>query len=541
MSTIELMQEVERLQVTLSDREAMIAKKEKEISAKDALIKELESKIAVLNILHFGPKSEKLTYEDERQGRLFNEAEEEAFAQADQEKSKACVETREVASYVRRAHNRNQGRKPISKDLPRRIVTHDIPEEKKDCACGDRLSCIGYEKAERLEIKPIEVTVTEERRLKYACKGCEGTESDSPGVITACGKKHLIPGSIATSSLLAWTLTEKFEYALPFYRQEKRLEQIGVPIPRATLSGFAIRAAEKCKPLYELLKNHIRSGSLINADETTVQVLTEPDRKPQEKSYMCVYLRGTSDKKAVAFVYNRSRASEVHKVFLKDFKGQLQTDDLSVYHTTVRELNKDRPDKDKIKHMLCWAHARRKFHQAWKATGSEHAAKGLEFIKYIFALESLRDNHSVAGFVKLRKNKAEIIFSEFRSWLMELSPKLPPQNLTSKAIAYTLDNWEQLITYVDDPDCVPSNNLAENAIRPFVVGRKNWLFCETPAGAEASAIMYSLIETAKLNSLKPYDCLWYIFERLPYAVTDEDLLALLPFNLTPEQIKPPRE
>jgi hypothetical protein len=118
MSTIELMQEVERLQVTLSDREAMIAKKEKEISAKDALIKELESKIAVLNILHFGPKSEKLTYEDERQGRLFNEAEEEAFAQADQEKSKACVETREVASYVRRAHNRNQGRKPISKDLP---------------------------------------------------------------------------------------------------------------------------------------------------------------------------------------------------------------------------------------------------------------------------------------------------------------------------------------------------------------------------------------------------------------------------------------
>jgi transposase len=527
MSTIELEQRVEQL--------------EKALDEKDRLIADLKSKVAALEILHFGTKSEKWTPEDERQGRLFNEAEEEAFAQKDANQAGSCVETREVGPYIRKAHNKNQGRKPLSADLPRKTVTHDIPENEKVCACGEVLTCIGSEKTERLHIKPAEVSVIVEEKLKYACKKCEGTSSYSPGVITAKGKKHLLPGSIATSSLLAWSLSEKFEFALPFYRQEKRLSHIGVHIPRATLSGFAIRTGIACKPLYELLVRHIQSGSLINADETTVQVLNEPGRKPQDKSYMCVYLGGASDKRGVVFSYTTSRASEVHKKFLANFNGVLQTDDLSVYHTAVRDLNANRIVPEKITHLLCWAHARRKFHQAWQVTKSEHAAKAIEFIRSIFDLEMLREGHSKNGFLKLRKNQADILFSEFKSWMSDLYPQVPPGSPIGKAIAYTLDNWEQLVLYINDPECVPSNNLAENAIRPFVIGRKNWMFCETQAGAEASAILYSLVESAKLASLKPYDYHWYIFEKLPCAVTKGDWKALLPFNLTPEQIKPPHE
>jgi transposase len=530
MSTIELEQKVEQL-------EKALAEKEKTILSNNILIEELNAKIAVLNILNFGTKSEKWTPEDERQGRLFNEAEEDSLVNgADQ--IQARVETREVGSYTRRA--KNQGRKPLSPDLPRETTTYDIPEDKKICSCGECLTCIGVEKTERLKIKPPEVSVVVEEKLKYACKKCEGTHSDTPGVITAEGEKHLLPGSIATASLLAWTLTEKFCYALPFYRQEKRLAQIGVHIPRATLSGFAIRTGMKCMPIYELLKKHIQSGSLTNADETTVQVLTEPGRKPQDKSFMCVYLGGPQEKKAVVFRYTTTRASKVHKDFLADFKGRLQTDDLAVYHTAVRELNDARKSGEKITHILCWAHARRTFYKAWQVTKSERATRALDFIRSIFELEKLREGRSKNGFYKLRRNRALIIFDEFKSWMLEIYSGVPPSTPLGKALSYTLDNWDQLVTYVDDPDCVPSNNLAENAIRPFVIGRKNWMFFETQEGAEASAIIYSLIESAKLAGLGPYDYLLYLFEKLPYAVTEEDLIALLPFNLTPEQIKPSR-
>jgi transposase len=468
MNTVELERKVGQLEKELESNKLLLFEKEN-------LIEELRAKIAVLEILHFGTKSEKWTPEDERQGRLFNEAEEDAFKQGDSPQVNKQPETRAVGSYTRRA--KNQGRKPLSPDLPREYVTRDIPEDKKVCTCGNCLVCIGSEKSERLEITPPAVKVIVEERLKYACKKCEGTDSDSPGVITAEGKKHLIPRSIATSSLLAWSFSEKFEYALPFYRQEKRLAHIGVHIPRATLSGFAIRAGNACKPLYDLLVKHIQTGSLINADETTVQVLDEPERKPQDKSFMCVYLGGPSGKKVVVFKYTTSRASKVHKEFLVDFKGRLQTDDLGVYHTAVRELNEGRPPGERIMHLLCWAHARRKFHHAWQNTKSERAAEALKFIGSIFELEKLREGRSETGFVKLRKNKAEVIFAELKSWLLDLHPRVPPSLLLGKAISYTIDNWDQLVTYVDDPDCVPSNNLAENAIRPFVIGRN---YAESP-------------------------------------------------------------
>lgn len=510
---------------------------ETELQEKENIIHDLEEKISLLELLHFGPKTEKWTDVDDRQALLFNEAEDEAFKQIDKEKQKSAVETIEVGPYKRRKKKkRNGGRKAISKDLPREIKTYDISEEEKLCACGCKKTCIGAETAERVKIKPIEVTVLQERKLKYACKNCEGTYADEPGVTTAKGKKHLIPGSIATSSFIAWSINEKYTFGLPLYRQEKRLEYIGVPIPRATLSNIIIRAAEECERIYEFLMEHVKSGSLINADETRVQVLREPGREAQKQSWMWVYYGGPQGQPGVVFHYDEKRSSEVPYEFLKDYSGWLQTDDYEAYQAALKKLNKSRSNKKKIKQILCWSHARSKFFKTWKITKSEHAKKAMDYIRDLFALEKLSEKCSEKVFYKQRKCKAGIIFMEFKTWLEKLYISTPPKSILGRAILYTLDNWEKLILYIEDPILTPSNNSAENAIRPFVVGRKAWLFSITPKGARASSILYSLIETAKLQKLNPYEYLHYIFEKLPYAETEQDYIDLLPFNLTAENI-----
>jgi transposase len=508
------------------------------LEEKEAVISKLSEKVKLLEILHFGPKSEKWTKYDDQQARLFNEAEDGAFKQNDVAMQKAVVETIELGGYTRRKRKpQGQGRKPISPDLPREDVVYDIDESEKICACGCEKTMIGAEISERVKIIPAEVTVLREKRLKYVCKNCEGTEADEPGVVTATGIKHLIPGSIADESLIAWSITEKFAFALPLYRQSLRLKYIGLPIPRATLSNITIKAAMKCSVLYDLLKDHIKSWRYINADETRVQVLKEPGRKAQSLSWMWVFLGGPPGKKAVVFQYDKSRSSEVPKEFFKDYSGWLQTDDYSSYNAALKVLNKDRQPAKKIRHILCWQHARSMFHKAWKVSKSEYAEKAIKYIGDLFALEKLRTEYSEKGFYKQRKKRAKQIFKKFKLWLEKLYAATPPSNPLGKAIAYTLDNWELLILYIEDPILTPSNNLAENAIRPFVIGRKNWLFCNTPNGANASAILYSFIESAKLNKLVPYDYLYYILKKLPYAETKQDYIDLLPFNLTAEKIR----
>ncbi len=364
----------------------------------------------------------------------------------------------------------------------------------------------------------------------------EGLETkDEKGVVTAEGTKHLIPGSIADESFLAWSASEKFVFALPFYRQSIRLGHIGAPVPRATLSNQIITVGQKCRPLYELLKQNILSGTVINADETRLQVLKEPGRKNQSLSWMWVFTGGEKKNKSVVFQYETGRSHVIPYEFLKDYTGWLQTDDYEAYHTAIRKLRNER--KANISHVLCWAHARRMFFKYYEQSNDTEAKKILDLMKVLFKLEDLRKDFSIKGFVKQRKTRAGPIFEKLFAMFKDLFPQTPPGLSFGKAIAYTLDNWEQLITYVENPDLTPSNNIAERAIRPFVIGRKNWLFSGSPAGAEASAILYSLVESAKMHSLVPFEYLFYIFRKLPYCHSIEDYTALLPHNVDREQLK----
>jgi len=436
------------------------------------------------------------------------------------------------------AHNRKKrGRKALDENLPRVEVIHDLDPEDKICGCGAVLSRIGEEALEQLDVIPAKVQVIRHIRPKYACKHCEGLQDDGPTVKIAPVVSQIIPKSIASPGLLAHILTGKFVDHMPFYRQEKQLIRLGGDICRASMCNWAQKVAEACQPLLNLLQDEIVSGNYINIDETPVQVLAEPGRPPTSKSYMWVFRRGDPEKTALVFEYHATRHGDAAKTFLGDFKGHVQTDGYSGYNFLDIDEN--------INHLGCWAHARRKFTDVVKAQGknrkSRSADVALNYIKRLYRLE--KEAHlaklTTQEIFDLRQEKAKPILDDFYKWLSKKSLQTPPKGLLGKAVGYTLKQWHRLVGYLQDGTLLPDNNGAENAIRPFVLGRKNWLFAGTPKGAEASALLYSLIETAKANKLEPYTYLRYIFTKIPTASTLEGYEALLPWNLTPEQIVVP--
>lgn len=472
----------------------------------------------------FGPKSEKYQGESP-QLPLFDMPEPDP--EAEQE------EKTPVSGHSRK----KPGRKPLPPSLPRVDVIHDIPEDEKVCGCGEQLVKIGEELSEKLDIIPAVIQVIRNIRPKYACRRCEGVENDGPVVKIAPPPPHIIPKGIATSGLLAHIFTAKFADALPFYRQEGQFRRLGVEIGRATMCNWAMKVAEACAPLLKLLQEDIRSGPLINIDETTLQVLKEPGRSPTNKSYMWVFRGGDPQVPSLIYQYSPSRAGELAKVFLGDYQGVVQTDGYSGYDFL--------DNREGVLHVGCWAHARRQFVEAEKARGKK-AKPGaptvaINAIKGIYAIEkkAKKLNLSQSELRDLRAKEAKPILDDLKTWLDTKSTQVVPKSLLGKAVTYSLNQWDRLTAYLYDGCVIPDNNLVENAIRPFTVGRKNWLFAGTQRGAEASAALYSLIETAKANGLDVYKYQRFIFENLPLAQTDDDYRSLLPKNLTNELLKIP--
>lgn len=429
------------------------------------------------------------------------------------------------------AHTRKKaGRKPLPAELPRVEVIHDIPESEKRCACGSELTRIGEEVSERLNYIPAKLEVERHIRPKYACKSCEGIETEGATVKIAPVPKQIIEKSIASAGLLAHIVTAKFVDGLPFYRQEKQFARLGYEISRANMTNWTIQLGRKVARLLGLLKRDVLSGPLIQMDETTIQVLKEKDRSPMIKSYMWVTRGGPPGKPGIYFHYDQTRSTKVAREILKDYQGVVQTDGYGGYDYLDHSVH--------ILHAGCWAHARRKFMEVLKAKGKHdkkkakigHAEQAVDYIGQIYAVEreATEEKLSLAERGELRKKKSKPVLDVFRPWLEEIGLKTPPKGLLGKAIGYTLKRWDQLTLYLDHSFVPIDNNLAENTIRPFVVGRKNWLFCDTVAGAEASAALYSLIETARANGLNSFDYLKSIFEKLPYAETEGQIKRLLP-------------
>jgi transposase len=429
------------------------------------------------------------------------------------------------------AHTRKKrGRQALPENLPRVERLHDIDDADKICACGCELSRIGEEVSEQLDVIPAKIQVIRHIRPKYACKNCEGLEDDGPTVKIAPVHPQIIPKSIASPGLLSFILTAKFIDHTPFYRQEKQLLRLGVKISRTSMCKWAMQAAVACQPLLNLLQDEVLSSHYINIDETSLQVLHEPGRKATTKSYMWIFRRGDPDRPVLIYQYHPTRSGDVVKAFLRDFKGYVQTDGYVAYNFL--------DDEKDIHHIGCWAHCRRGFNDVIKAQGKNRkigaADEAMKYIKKLYRLEknARESKYSAEETYQMRQEKAKPILEDFKKWLSKKSLQTPPKGLLGKAVSYALNQWHRLEGYIEDGNLTIDNNLAENSIRPFVIGRKNWLFSGTPEGAEASALLYSLIETAKANKLEPYAYLRHIFDRLPTASSLEDYEALLPWNVS---------
>jgi transposase len=479
---------------------------------------QVEEELLVFRHKLFGKSSERYSPEEETQLRLFNEAEDGSSEEPEESGT-------EELTVVKEHERRKRGRKPLPKNLPRVEIIHDLTDEEKTCACcGKPLPYIGSEQSEELEIIPASIEVHKHIRKKYGPCGCaQSAEDEKPVIRTAPGPKRLLPGSIAGPGLLAHVVTGKFVDSLPLYRQEKMFRGLGIELSRATLCNWVMTAARACADLIDLLWEKVLAGTHMHMDETTLQVLDEPGRTAEQKSYMWVTVGYAGEKPIVLYHYHPTRSERVPLSCLEGFQGYVQTDGYGGYDKACA--------REGIVHVGCFAHARRKFHEAALVTKKTGAAQiGLSFIKTLYTLErDLREiGFSEEDFVHRRKERAGPVLTEFHEWLVKKADQVPPKTKIGEAVGYTLHQWQKLIRYLDAAFLTPDNNAAEQAIRPFVVGRKNWLFSNTPRGAHASAALYSLVETAKVNGVQPYLYLKHLFEKVPYAVTREDREKLLP-------------
>jgi len=533
--TTELPSSVDALKELVLLQQAELAQKQSEIEGNQSTIDEQQSQIdeqaslisfyrewkRLIDSQRFGSRSERLVPE---QGRLFNEA--ETLAASD--------EGDETADIAVPAHTRKRrGRRPLPDFLPVHEILHDLPEEEKVCAndAAHTLVEIGRETADQLKFIPATIEVLRHVRPKYACPTCK------EGVLIAPMPRLPIPKSIATPSLLAHVATAKYVDGLPLYRQEKIFGRLGVDVSRATLAGWMVKMGDLVEPLMERIRDEIRRNTFVQCDETPFQVLKEPGKRAQSQSYLWVLRGGDPEHPLIYYEYDPSRSGEVPKRLLRGFEGFLQTDGYEGYTAIGREPG--------IVHVGCWAHTRRKFDEALrgqgktKKKGSKKTAKeskarqALSQIQALYAIERSLKEASPEERYAGRQERTKRITLKLRHWLDASMGSVPPQSLTGKAMAYMDRQWPKLIRVLDDGRIPLDTNGVENAIRPFVVGRKNWLFADTMAGARASANLYGLIETAKANRIEPSRYLAHLFEVLPTVTLPEEIDALLPQNIDP--------
>ncbi len=459
---------------------------------------------------------------------LFNEAEVLAGEESEDENDGEDVEDEiEVPTHTRRRGKR----KPLPEALPRTEIVHDLAAHEKVCPNdpSHALVRIGERTCERLVYEPAKIEVERHVRPEYACPLCKEGIQCAPRVPSP------IPKSMATPSLLAQIATSKFVDGMPLARQEKMFARLGIDLPRSTLASWMMRCGELVSPLLEWILEEIRNSGYVLADETTFQVLKEEGKTAQSKSYLWALRREDPDRPLLYYAYDPSRGGDVARRLLKGFQGYLHADGYSGY--------------DGFEHVEgvvlvgCFAHARRKFDEAMRGQGKPKkgrpksdkkriADQGLAKINALFKIERRYRGVSPEERYRLRQEKLRPKLTELREWTLEVKDRVPPNSLTGKALGYLDNQWPKLFRVLDDGRIDLSTNAVERAIRPFVIGRKGWLFADTPRGATASARLYSLVETAKANGIEPFSYLKQVFTLLAAAKEPFDYAELLPWRIT---------
>jgi transposase len=512
---METMTKTSELEQEIQSLKDIVANQMSEIAELKILVKFYEEQFKLAQRLRFGSSSEQSSDQLYLFENMFNEAEGQANPLLPEP-------TYEEIIYKRKKHVGK--REEDLSGLPIERIDYELPESERICPeCGALMDDIGVTVRDELEIIPAKVIHKEHVVHAYGCANCEKTADHTP-IVKAEAPTPLISGSLASPSAVAHIASEKYVNGVPLYRTEKGFTYDGIVLSRQTMANWLIYCAQTyLMAIYALLISFLLKENVVNADETTVQVLHEPGRKAQSKSYEWLYRTGScATHQIVIYEYQETRNQEHPKTFLKGYSGYLQTDGYQAYHNLP-------PD---IIVAGCWSHVRRYWEKLYE-TIPEHkrkgsnAERGLVFCNLLFVLEDEYREFTPEERYKRRLKYSKPVSDEFFDWVGSLSAL--PKSLLGEAIHYSLSQRNYLENIYLDGRLELSNNRSERAVKPFVQGRKQWLFCNTPNGAESSSIYYSIIETAKENYLNPFQYLKFLLEMLPRTTTN-DLETLLPWS-----------
>lgn len=495
----------------IAEAEAKAVVVKEKLEAENALLKE---KLAHVNRQLFGTSSEKSTEQQPEP--------EQTLDEPGTTQQQVDAEAEEPAKKPRASKG---GRKPLPEHLPRERIEHDLEPHDRFCPCCSKpFERIGEEVTSQFVIIPVQYKVVQHARAKYICRSCNK-------FVTAPGFKPMIEkSSYSSPEFLAHVACSKFQYGLPFYRQEDICKSNGIPVNRTTLSNLMIGCVDKLEALGEHLRHALLGQGFMHADETFVQVLKEPGRSPQTNSFLWLY-RSIQDeaRQVVFFDYQMTRSGEHPRRFLNigtsnAYSGYLHVDGYAGYNQLTG-----------ITRVGCMAHARRKFIAARdalpKGTTGSPAHIAIQIIGKLYRIERKIKQLEHHERHKIRLEKSAPILRQFKDWLDTTYPTVVPQTPLGTAINYARGQWYALERYIENGRLAIDNNLAEREIRPVAIGRKNWLFADTMDGMRANALMYSLVQTAKANGLNPYEYLRHVFATLPYLKTAAEVESLLPWNL----------
>jgi len=500
----------------------IIAEKDARIAELEALVKHYEELFHLAQHRRFCASSEKTNVN--QLSYFYNESEVDAAPLSEEPEY-------EEIRYKRR--KRKGKRKDDLSSLPVETINYTLPEDERICPEHNiPLHVMGHEKRQELKVIPARVVVVEHCQEVYSCRVCE-KESDHVTIMKAPVPAPVIRGSLASPSAVAHIMTQKFVMCSPLYRQELEWGWFGVRLSRQTMSNWVIKCAfDWLTVIYVKLRIKLLESEILHADETTLQVLCELNRAAQTRSYMWLYrTSGDAVNPVVLYEYQETREAVHPQTFLAGFKGYVHTDGYQVYHSLIAVII-----------VACWSHMRRKFEDALKVMPAadrkgSNAQKGEAYCTRLFDFERKYAKLTAEERYEKRQVESKPVAEEFFAWAGSI--RALPKSLLGEALTYAANQREWLMNVYLDGRLELSNNRAERSIKPFVTGRKNWLFCNTPNGADASAIVYSIIETARENGLKPFEYLKYLLEKLPNITTSE-VDALGPWSEEiPEHIKMP--
>jgi len=501
-----LKQEVHELKTIVLEKELEAKVLKESLSEKDTEIKLLKESIALMRAKKFGPSSEKIS-EGQLALEFFDEAEKEGNPHVTEPTMEKVTNRKKKTS-----------RKEKIQALETEVISYEIPVEEAICPqCHTPLKKIHEETRETIKLYKSLIRLMEKRAV-YACPNCDYiTKAPMP--------KLPIEGSIASASALAQVIVDKYANAIPLYRQSEDFARYGLDLSRQTIANWVLRSSDLLDWIYQGMKQALLRQSILHADETTLQVLKESGRPATSKSYMWVYQTSRYDTPVVIYEYQESRAGKHLQAFLNNFKGYLHVDGYSGYLTL-----------EDITLVGCFAHVRRYFHEAWVALGENGkdtlTETGLAYCHQLFELEQESKKLDLKERFDYKIKVMKPVFESFYQWVVGLSSQVLPKSRLGIAIQYALNQLPQVRNYFLDAKLDLDNNRAERSIKPFVIGRKNWLFSNSVGGAEASAKLYSIVQTCILNKVNPYAYLSDTLDKLANMTINQDTIqeSFLPWD-----------